>query len=178
MCIRDSFSTMVKTQYAKGYFNLKKVFKDSGYDSRMDDSFAGLQTAAEEQVADDYRKRVKLTHYWGPIDVRVNSRDHNIFTPGDYDPTIYWITVANEKHLVAFRKNPYYHGNIPYQIGNLYKNDDSFYGMSVIETVLAEQDVMNTLINLRLDNLHNLVNPPFTVWKGGLEDKDLSLIHI
>lgn len=165
------FATLVADKAARGYKNLDKLLDH--IKSRMGVDSGNKDNLNFEDSQDPYRKRIKLLHMWTPLDFRfIDTTSHTNISAKTFDPTMHHVIIAEDAVAIFMEEQYYTHGEIPYEIGNIYKPDDGIYGMSVIETVLSSNEIMNTLVNLRLDNVHNLVNPTPIVYRGALEDKD------
>jgi hypothetical protein len=90
-----------------------------------------------------YRKQVKLSHFWGPLQNKDNQvvMEHCQFT------------VVNDKHLfLKPRENPYWHEKSPYVWGSPLNVLFRHIGKGLTEDVRGIEDAIIDFVNLQLDN--------------------------
>lgn len=80
------------------------------------------------------------------------------------------ITVLNRKAVIRHTLNPYDHGEKPFIRFVDYLVPHEFWGIGEVEAIEGLQDVMNVLVNQRIDNLRIVLNPMFAVDVTSLED--------
>jgi hypothetical protein len=80
------------------------------------------------------------------------------------------ITVANRKAILRVQKNPFQHGEIPFvrMVDHLVPGE--FWGIGEIEPLEGLQDLLNAIVNQRVDNGRLTMDAMFLVAKGALQD--------
>lgn len=81
------------------------------------------------------------------------------------------ITVLNNEVVVASGENPYWHGELPFQVYRPTVVPQEMPGIGVIEPMEDLQREMNMLRTVRRDNAMVVLNKPFAYWDG-LVDPD------
>lgn len=99
----------------------------------------------------DYtRKPVELLEFW--------SRDGRV------------ATVANRKAVIRHDTNPFDHQEKPFVRFVDYLQEGEFYGVGEIEAIEGLQDVQNSLVNSRIDNVKLNMHSMFGVNKEAIDD--------
>lgn len=101
------------------------------------------------------RKKIKVEEFW------INDGADN---PGRV------ITIANEKLILRVQENPFDHGEKPFIRFVDYKQAHEFWGVGEIEAVEGLQDLMNAIVNQRVDNVRLSMDRAYAVNVGQLED--------
>jgi hypothetical protein len=95
---------------------------------------------------------------------------HEVWT----DDTV--ITVMDLKYVLRVADNPYAHGQKPYVriVDNL--DPHCFWGIGEIEIAEGMQDLLNALVNQRIDNVRLLLNAMFIIDTDAVQDlRDLQM---
>lgn len=104
---------------------------------------------------DQNRKKVEIHEFW--ID------------DGDDSPGRV-LTVANRSILLRVQENPFDHGQKPYSIIYDYRQGHEFWGIGEIEHIEGLQDLLNAIVNQRIDNVRLGMDQGFAVNMHQLED--------
>lgn len=81
------------------------------------------------------------------------------------------ITVLNRAYIVRVTENPFFHGEYPYVDFPDYLQEGEFWGMGEIEAIEGLQDLLNALVNQRVDNVRLTMDAMFAVNAQALEDE-------
>lgn len=73
------------------------------------------------------------------------------------------ITMVNRKALLRVQKNPFDHAEKPFIRIVDYLQEHEFWGVGEIEPIEGLQDVQNSLVNARIDNIRLVLNAMFYV---------------
>lgn len=147
----------VEEQVAKGVYRWPDHLEDGDYGEAIDDpheerlSDVGLSGGRRDPT----RKAVELWEIWTEDLV---------------------ITVGNRKAILRVAENPYLHGQIPYVriVDHLVPHE--FWGMGEVELVEGLQDLLNALVNQRIDNVRLLLNAMFIIDEDAIKDlRDLTM---
>jgi hypothetical protein len=134
----------------KGVYRMPENMGPSDFTSEEEP--AQLRAASVElgsMAKDPTHKPVELLHMW--TEERI-------------------ITVANRKAILRVQTNPFQHGEIPYVRIVDYLVEGEFWGMGEIEPIEGLQDVMNALVNQRIDNVKLSMDKMFMVMKNAVAD--------
>lgn len=83
------------------------------------------------------------------------------------------ITVANREIPLRAVKNPYYLGEMPVLCPTRLRHSNEPWGKSIMEPIVPIHNIINALINLRLDNLRIAVQKMWTVLQGSIDKSKL-----
>lgn len=123
-------------------------FRDTDDPSSMRKSSIGLGGGS----GDDTRKDIELLEIW--------TNDGRV------------LTMANRKCLIRHAENPYDHGEKPFVRVVDYLQEHEFWGMGEVEAIEGMQDLMNALVNQRIDNVRLVMDRMFAVNETNLVDLD------
>lgn len=105
-----------------------------------------------QEESQEYRSQISTGRNVGEPMIKVWERwDENFL-----------ITVAGGK-VIRFRENPFDDGIIPYFFYRSTIVDDFFVGLGVIEQGLDLDQLANTILNQRLDNVHRVINKMYFI---------------
>lgn len=104
---------------------------------------------------DENRKKVEIHEFW--ID------------DGDGSPGRI-LTLANRSVLLRVQENPFDHGQKPYSVIYDYRQSHEFWGIGEIEHIEGLQDLLNAIVNQRIDNVRLGMDQGFAVNMHQLED--------
>lgn len=170
--VETDFDALWNNRDFHGYINLDKVETDIrqgfpatsnlagfGVSPFNNADYIGTQSESERRTFDHTRKRLNLIRYEGKLDMPGNQED----------PRFYELFVANNRHLILLRRNPYAFDTLSYNIHGIIPQEDSYVGIGAIEPILTDQRILNILVNVRLDSLHLLLSPRLLAHKNSFE---------
>lgn len=121
-------------------------------------------TDLEARASQNYSKPVLITEYWGKV-----PREFAI--QGDRNVVI---TVANEKVVLRYEPNPFWHKRIPFGMYTPMPDMHSLHGTGKCEIGEKIQAAINKLANIKLDALEIFAHPMFFVSNNsGLDTQQL-----
>jgi hypothetical protein len=80
------------------------------------------------------------------------------------------ITMANRKAIIRAHQNPFDHGEKPFVRIVDYLAEHEFWGIGELEPLEGLQDLMNAIVNQRVDNVRLVLNSMFAVNTKYIED--------
>jgi hypothetical protein len=80
------------------------------------------------------------------------------------------ITMLNQKVIIRCQKLPYDHGQKPFTLFYDYKPPHEFWGRGEIEIIEGLQDLINTIVNQRIDNVRLGMDQGYAVNTSQLKD--------
>jgi hypothetical protein len=86
------------------------------------------------------------------------------------------ITVMDQRFILRVAENPYIHGQKPYIRTVDHLDPHCFWGIGEVEALEGLQDLMNALVNARIDNVKLLFNAMFIMDPDAVQDlRDLQI---
>jgi hypothetical protein len=86
------------------------------------------------------------------------------------------ITVMDQRFILRVAENPYIHGQKPYIRTVDHLDPHCFWGIGEVEALEGLQDLMNALVNARIDNVKLLLNAMFIMDPDAVQDlRDLQI---
>lgn len=80
------------------------------------------------------------------------------------------ITMLNQKAVIRCQQSPFDHGQKPFTLFYDYKPPHEFWGRGEIEIISDLQDLINTIVNQRVDNVRIGMDQGYTVNTSQLKD--------
>lgn len=145
----------VKQKVAEGVYRLPPGVTDIGEMWREQDD--GTEIRADvtgdttRSAADTTRRPCELLEFWTD-DGRV-------------------ITMLNRQAVIRHQESPFWHGEKPYSVFPDYIQEGEFWGMGEIEAIEGLQDLANSIVNQRIDNVRLTMDKMFAINTKAIEDE-------
>jgi len=163
---KSNLAAILKKVKHQNLFNISEL-RDraaTGGHTQNNESYKADEETIDTIGVDDFKKNITLWHYWGPVDV-LDSRapDHNVLDPFKHTRN-YHITIADGNLLIGFEPTPYV-GRMerPHEYFNIVKEPHKVYGIGAAKPSLPTSDLMNNMINMRIDGANQIINPRMLV---------------
>ncbi len=155
--IQRSFQPLkyIQKRIAEGTYQLLEGLEIGVGDTVDTDQALAIRLGLIEQsgdLSDATRKNVELLEFWTD-DGRV-------------------ITMANRTAIIRHADNPFNHGEKPYARIVDHLVEGEFWGVGELEYLEGLQDLQNSLVNQRIDNVRIANNQMFVVNESAITDMD------
>lgn len=152
--IQRSFREMshILEKVQEGVYRLPENMSPEEITSVQDEPLAKRLAVVEMggATSDATRKPVELLEFW--------TNDNRV------------ITIANRKAVLRVQDNPFQHQEKPYVRMVDYLQEHQFWGIGEVQTIEGLQDIINALVNQRIDNVRLDLNSVFAVNKEAIDD--------